>query len=534
MSAAFPLADERDAWRALRLLTYYRWAVAIAVIGLYVSGRTAQVIEDLNTPLFAFACLLMAGSAVLTSLTLSLRTPGLPWQIYLHVALDIGSLVLLIYAGGGVDSGLGVLLITPVAGTATLTSPRVAALLPAVAALSLLGEETLNYFNHGGTGADLTQGGLLGVLIFLASLAANALAQRARLSEEQAARSHLDLTNLAQLNEAIISRMGMGVLVVDSAQRIRLLNQGAARLLGVSPNLTGGALSQLAPALVARVRAKLEQPSAEGDAVQVELGEQRLLCHLVPLREFVPPALMVYLEDAARVDEQAQQIKLAALGRLTASIAHEIRNPLGAISHAEQLLSDWDNSNEERERLLDIIRRHSSRINHIVEDVMRLSRRENFTPQIVQMRGWLQRIAGDFREEYPGREIQFDFDEVPQGLELRADPQHLRQMLYNLWDNAVQHGGRSPVKISHRGGWRNPTGRPFLEVRDDGAGVAEAIADKIFEPFFTTATKGGVGLGLYIVRELCECNRARVNWLPTARGGPCFSITFAAMNEWVV
>ncbi|MGH8529030.1 MAG: sensor histidine kinase, partial [Nevskiales bacterium] len=376
-------------------------------------------------------------------------------------------------------------------------------------------------------------GGLLGSLIFLASLAANALAQRAKTSEELAARSHLDLANLAQLNEAIISRMGMGVLVVDSTQRIRLLNRGAARLLGVSQSLTGGKLDQLAPALAARVQANLGQLAAEADAVQIEIGEQRLLCHLVPLKEFVPPALMVYLEDAARVDEQAQQIKLAALGRLTASIAHEIRNPLGAISHAEQLLSDWESSTEERLRLLDIIRRHSSRINQIVEDVMHLSRRENFTPQTLQLREQLERIAGDFREEYEGRDIRFTFDEVPDALEVRADPQHLRQILHNLWDNSVQHSGQPKIEIRHRGGWRNPSGRPFLEVRDNGPGVQPGITDKIFEPFFTTASHGGVGLGLYIVRELCECNRARINWQSRAAGGACFRLTFAAMNEWV-
>ncbi|MGH8529309.1 MAG: sensor histidine kinase, partial [Nevskiales bacterium] len=218
MSAAVPInstalaREGGDAWRALRTLAYYRWAVAIAAIGLYLSGRTPRVIEEVNAPLFALACLLVGAVTLLTTITLTLRSPRLPWQIYLHAACDILSLVLLVYAGGGVDSGLGVLLITPVAGAATLTSPRIAALLAAVAALGLLGEETLRFFKYDGTEADLTKGGLLGTLIFLASLAANALAQRAKTSEALAARSHLDLANLAQLNEAIISRMGMGVL----------------------------------------------------------------------------------------------------------------------------------------------------------------------------------------------------------------------------------------------------------------------------------------------------------------------------------
>ncbi len=537
MSAALPLPAAAakggsDAWRALRMLAYYRWAVALALIGLYASGRAPRVIEEVNAPLFALACLIVAIAAVITSVTLVLRSPRLPWQIYLHVGLDIGSLVWLVYAGGGVASGLGVLLITPVAGAATLTSPRVAALLAAIAALGLLGEEMLRYFEFDTPVAGLTQGGLLGSFVFLATLGANALAQRAKLSEEQVARSTLDLANLAQLNEAIIGRMGMGVLVVDSAQRIRLLNRGAARLLGVSTSLQGGRLSQLAPALAELIRVGLERRT-ENDAVKVEVGEQQLMCHLLPLKEFVPPAVMVYLEDAARMDEQAQQIKLAALGRLTASIAHEIRNPLGAISHAQQLLSEWENSQEEQTRLLEIIGRHSARINQIVEDVLRLSRRENFTPQTLHLRGCLEELARDFCEEHAELQLRFTFDEVPAALEVRADPQHLRQILHNLWDNAVQHSGQAAVEIRHRGGWRNQSGRPFLELRDNGPGVPDGITDKIFEPFFTTAVQDGIGLGLYIVRELCECNRARVNWLSAAKGGACFRITFAALNEWV-
>ena len=232
------------------------------------------------------------------------------------------------------------------------------------------------------------------------------------------------------------------------------------------------------------------------------------------------------------MNARVQQSKLASLGRLSASIAHEIRNPVGAMSHAAQLLGESSGLGDDDKRLTEIIQSHSSRVSHIIDNVLQLSRRESGRPERLRIKAWLDDFAAEFVRTIELQEGEFSIGDVPDDLEVRMDHSHLRQVLWNLCDNAVKYASETGgVLVEIEGGRMQGRGRPYIEVLDCGLGVDRATADKIFEPFFT-ARSGGTGLGLYISRELCELNRATLLYLDRPGGGSIFRIVFSDPDRW--
>jgi two-component system sensor histidine kinase PilS (NtrC family) len=232
------------------------------------------------------------------------------------------------------------------------------------------------------------------------------------------------------------------------------------------------------------------------------------------------------------MNARVQQSKLASLGRLSASIAHEIRNPVGAKSHAGQLLAESLQLSGDEKRLTEIIRTHSERVSHIIDNVLQLSRRESSRPERFQLEPWLEDFAQEFSRTLELQEGELAAASVEQGLEVRMDPSHLRQVLWNLCDNAVKYASETGgILVELHAGRTQRTGQPFLEVLDQGHGVDPTTVDKIFEPFYTDRS-GGTGLGLYISRELCELNRATLVYQGRDQGGSIFRIVFADPNRW--
>jgi two-component system sensor histidine kinase PilS (NtrC family) len=227
-----------------------------------------------------------------------------------------------------------------------------------------------------------------------------------------------------------------------------------------------------------------------------------------------------------------QQGKLAALGRLSASIAHEIRNPVGAMSHAGQLLAESPAIGPDERRLTDIIRSNSERVSTIINNVLQLSRREATKPSRLTLDDWIFEFLSEFCETMQVHEDHIQVRKDASDLEVRFDPSHLHQVVWNLSENAIKYGEAgygSGVEI--RLGRLVPSNRPFLEVADRGPGIEPQAADRIFEPFFT-GRKGGTGLGLFIARELCQLNRAILLYEPRAGDGSIFRIVFSDPRRW--
>jgi two-component system, NtrC family, sensor histidine kinase PilS len=511
-------------WRILRALSFYRLLLVTLQLLLYETGYLSQFFDQFQPTWFYATCVVYALAALLLILPIVYRRPGIGVQAHLQFTVDVIALLSLTYACGGVPSGLGMLVLTPAVACSMVLSMRMALVQAAGATLAVFAMEILRQYPENFEPAVFTQAGILGLMFFATSAAASAVARRARKSEVLAARVGSDLASLARLNESIIEHMQTGVVVVDAGSHIRLLNAAAATLLRTRP---GVALSTAAPGL-AEALAFWRQGRPEGGRPRIpRQGAEEVIPRFSRLGSGVEAPVLILLENARALREQAQQMKLAALGRLSASIAHEIRNPLSAISHAGQLLSESSVMTTEDQRLLSMIQRHSGRIDKIFRDVLSLSRRDAPTPMPLQLRPWLEQTVAQYREGRPESSGNIRFDGVDRNLQVRFDTHHLQQVLFNLWDNSFEHGSRNgaAVKIELSTGRLSRTRPSHLDIRDNGPGIPNELHDRMFEPFFTTAHEG-TGLGLYLARELCEYNHARLTYLPQD-SGVCFRLIFS-------
>ncbi|MGD8310883.1 MAG: ATP-binding protein, partial [Chromatiales bacterium] len=456
------------------------------------------------------------------------QAPPARIQALLAGLVDVGVITFVMYVSGGVETGLGMLLAVSIAAGGSLVSGRVALFLAAAATLAVLGEQVWAQLQRTFPTTAYTQSGVLGAAYFAIAGLAHVLSDRLRRTEQLASRRGLDLANLAQLNDYIIQHMRTGVLVLDDARRLRLLNGAAWRLLGMPEDCQGAVLDRIAPGLANRLARWRDTGEGGQEGFRALPQGKDLRAAFAPIGPQESGGTLVFLEDAARVTEQAQALKLASLGRLTASIAHEVRNPLAAIGHAGQLLEESDALPNGDRRLAQIIRTNTGRVNGIIESILQLSRRDRARPEAIRLGPWLEELAAEIRERHrlPRRALHVDVS--PPDTHVLADPGQLRQIVINLCENSVRHFDREAGELRVRvaGGVVREAGGPVVDICDNGPGIAPDAARQIFEPFFTTG-RSGTGLGLYIARELGEANGIRLEHLPTPLGGTCFRMLFS-------
>jgi len=518
-----PTADGRT-WKPLRVLCGYRLSVALLLLGGFVIDQGGRLFPIADPALFLRASALYLLLAALATTLAVVRRPPFLWQVHGQVLLDALCLATLIHAGGELFSGLGMFMLVAVAGASLLVGVRLAAFFAAVATLALFGQQGLSHAEGIASGSGYTHAAVAGLAIFATAIGGSLLARRARQSEALALARGVDVANLEALNAHIVQRMDTGIIAVDPAGRVRLINRAARQLLGSVPDGTGGDLGQLSPALEAAYRQWRERwdnssgPLA-GDGVEY-------LPRFQPIGRGGRNGTLVFLENLSQMRAQVQEAKLASLGRLTASIAHEIRNPLGAMLQAAQLLGEADYLERGEQRLVGIIGKQGRRLNQTIENVLQLSRRAPASRRPLALDEWLQGFAREWRESLPPglTELHLALEVDPaEGL---FDPDHLRQILDNLMRNAVDHAGAKDPPTVRVACGAGADGRPWLEVQDNGPGIPGEIRERLFEPFATTSATG-TGLGLYLVRELCEANQATVT-LDTGREGACFRLHIAA------
>jgi two-component system sensor histidine kinase PilS (NtrC family) len=451
------------------------------------------------------------------------------------VLVDVVVIAILAHASGGVGSGLGLVLLVPVAVAALVVRTRLALLFAAVAAIAVLLEQTVSALQGTTTAAAFTAAGLLGAMLFVVALAVYPFARRLAESEALAAQRGLDLRNLAELSGHILQQLRESIVVVDGGLVIRLVNDAAARHLGRARELTGRRLSEVHPELAESLQhwragavAAREMP-----AILSADGSTEIVPQVAPMTRDRSGPLVVFLEDPARLGERVQQLKLASLGRLSASIAHEIRNPVGAMSHAAQLLAESPALGDDERRLTEIVITNGRRVSAIIDSVMSLSRREASQPRTLALPEWLQQFAAEYRRSHELADEALQVQCLRDPLDVRMDPVHLHQVLWNLCDNAVRYASRHAgvIAVELVAGRIPTSGRPYLEVADRGPGVAATVAERLFEPF-VTGSRGGTGLGLYLARELCESNGATLRYVPREGGGSLFRIVFVDPERW--
>ena len=524
-------------WRVLVTLNAFRLLIATTLLLLFAAGSDPRFFGDVSPTLFAATAAGYLVFAVLSAVSLRQQWVPRPVLATAQLIADIVAIVLLMHASGGISSGLGGLLIIFIGASSLVVAITVSATVAAIATFAILGEQVYTAITSQAIAPNYPAAGILSGVIFAIALAAQPLARRIRASEALARQFGVDLKNLSELNEYIVQHLRESIVVLDSSDTVRLINSSALQLLTVASAPAGTPLSVVSEPLaeyIGRWRND-DKLSSHPELLLITEGDNlRVTAHLAPLgREGSRDGpMLVFLEDTSHMNERVQQSKLASLGRLSASIAHEIRNPVGAMSHAAQLLAESPGMSDDDLRLTEIIQTHSSRVSHIIENVLQLSRRESSRPERLPLKSWLSDFVGEFVRTLELQEGELTVGDVPDDLVVRMDTSHLRQVLWNLCDNAVKYASETGgIMVEIQAGKMTGQGRPYLEVLDCGLGVDEATADKIFEPFFT-ARSGGTGLGLYISRELCELNRATLLYLDRPGGGSIFRIVFSDPDRW--
>ncbi|MGZ5130388.1 MAG: two-component system sensor histidine kinase NtrB [Caldimonas sp.] len=417
------------------------------------------------------------------------------------------------------------LLVLPVLMAGVLT-PRVLALATAaLATLALLATAWLGVLSGGDATLLMTQAGLAGSGFFVITVLAGELAGRLA-REELSARGSLEMARQqAALNRLVIEEMEDGVLVVDRGGKVRAANPSARRLL--APEGTSRAAPfQLrgVPAwgalvdAVERAFAEASWPEAGRDVpLQFAPDSHRTLRVRVRFtRKREPRAseevCVLFLEDVRSVQARSRQEKLAAMGRVSAGIAHEIRNPLAAIAQANALLSE-DATDAGQRQLMRMVTENVERLKRIVDDVMEIAPGRVQDVGAIDATAQLAEVCGEWAQ---AAGVQLGENSVLR-VELPADPigvlfdaEHLRRVLVNLLDNARRHASHRPgaILLSLRA---DTESHAEFSVLSDGAPIPADVEPYLFEPFFSTRSRGA-GLGLYICRELCERYGARIDY----------------------
>lgn len=488
----------------LRVYNYYRILISFLFLYLFSDENFREFVGSFNPELFQQTIIYYLGANIVVGLALPIFVSdefvSKTAPSFAILTLDIIALTLLMSASGGVASGLGNFLIFTLAFGGGLIFGRVSTVLPAIAFILTLYGEFYLFFLDGNELQSFFQAGILGIVYFVANIFFQTLSQQLRKRENE-------VFTLEQINQLIVEKMNTGVVVASRDGTIRLINAAGRNLLFPDTPMVEDNTG-IPRAL--RTGLREEDPDGQAFTFQVSDNSPDLLATYSKVTSSDPRLdQLFFIEDSTQVQKQAQQLKLAALGRLSASIAHEIRNPLGAISHAAQLLGESDVLTKGDRRLSEIIQNHCVRLNNVVENVLQMSRRKIAEPKRIELRSWLGEFEKEFAAGYSGEPlIEIEVDGDPQ---LEFDPIHLSQILGNLCQNGLRYSEKKTgvpkltIRSNHSGNAN------YLDVIDYGEGVADDLIPNLFEPFYTTEVTG-TGLGLYLSKELCEANNARLSY----------------------
>ena len=516
-------------WKALGYFNLYRFLVAFLFVALFWIGQLPEPLGMTNARLFSLAAHADLLFSIVFGFCISLQYPRYTLQVAGQVFFDICILSLMMYASAGLNSGFGMLLVITVAGGSILTAGRIAILFASIATIFVICQELYVRLVLEYSTPNYTHVAFLGITFFFTAILGHALARRVRESEALADQRAIDLENLSRLNEHIVQRLQSGIIVLDEELRVRLVNKSACQQLGLTGDVYDQHVSKLSPVLSSILNNWLLDDSQKVFIIKSGASEIDMQISVTRLKPGTRSGILVFLEDIAPMRQRAQQMKLASLGRLAASIAHEVRNPLGAICHAGQLLSESATLAQEDDRLIQIIMDHSQRVNAIIENIQKISKRVPSARVQIEFKSYLEKFIRDFAEHHqlPAQDIHLDMETTDMAVFM--DESQLYQVLWNLCDNAARCSAGQPL-LKLRGGIRPDTQRCFLDIIDYGPGIPEDVVDNLFEPFFTTNPQGS-GLGLYIARELCEANEASLNLHVNSSKGCCFRIYFTHVHK---
>ncbi len=515
--------------RELYFFSLYRCLEAAVYAGLVFStyaGEWVRVPHPLIGQLAAIAYLVIA--VLLLVGTDRLRS-ALAGGISVALVIDIAAASLVQYALGGY--GIVPMMVLVNVGIAALLLPHRAYLFAALAAIGAATPTAVVYLTGGTAVRPPAETAAIAVAYFVVAALMRYLGGHMRATEDLAARRGADILNLEQINDLIIQRMKTGVLLVDTANHILRINESAWHLIG-NPPPDQRELGTVAPELSRRLYHWRHANRSDQTAVALAADVPEVIPRFTRLTPNDDTNVLIFLDDTSLLSRRAEELTLSSLGRLSASIAHEIRNPLAAIRYSAQLLAESPELNAEDARLVEIVNNHCTRANDVVENILQLSRRERSRPESIDLNAWVLAFVEDYKQsnDLGGDHLRA----VTQNRTIQAmvDPQHLQQVVWNLVQNAIRYGRQpgQPARVSVVARFAAEKGPPLIEIIDRGPGIPPKVAAQIFEPFYTTH-EYGTGLGLYLAKTMCESSQASLEYVPVAGGGACFRITLNAAGS---
>ncbi|MDQ3287760.1 MAG: ATP-binding protein [Pseudomonadota bacterium] len=515
--------DIVDADRALRrelyFFTLYRLLEA-AILVLVVFGPVAQLLAPPQHELFARSIALsyLFIAIVLFLLGLSGELRG---QTLAGIASDLFFGLLAINAIPQVGTGIALMLVFNIGAAALLLRTRYGLAAAVVAVVGLLCEHTWSVAFH-----DSDRTWAEPIMFSIAYLAiatiTSVLGRQMRASYDLANRRGTETAHVVEVNELIIRRLRTGVLLVDGHNYIRLANEAATVLLGDAGDGHRNLLVAM-PELGRRLAEWREHGVSDETPLQVTSDQPEVMPRFTRLLAGSDQTL-IFLDDTSVASRRAESMTLATLGRFSASLAHEIRNPLAAINYAAQLLEESREIPIADRRLLEIVRQQGTRMNGIIENVLGLARREPAQPEYVELVALATQFVKEYRTSHPLENDTLETDASKPVIAALVDPRQLHQVLTVLVHNALLYGRMpgTPARITLRV-HVDAQQQPMVDVRDRGPGIPERVVRQLFKPFFTTSAHG-TGLGLYIARELCRANQASLEYVALPGGGSCFRV----------
>lgn len=526
-------------WRSLKLYNVYRLLIALLLLitqGLLNSSNWQQTFSaNLFVDLFATLITCYFIFSLIAAIFTWQEKPDIHISVPIQIVTDIVFIVLLMHAQEGGQGSIGLLLIIAIASASLISDGRLALFYAALASIGVLLEQSYRTLFFSGAASSYTPAVLLSLGCFATAWLAYSLAKRTKESELLASQRGLDVQNMAQINALITHEMQDGVLVVDEHFQIKHYNVQARKLLDLedttpdnnneAKNWQGYPLANVSPEISQFLQYWLDeatlkdgfQPTnvASPSFIKLSTQSRELRLRFLPISDNHSPnnhyqGAVIFIEDWSQMQTQAHQVKLAALGRLTANIAHEIRNPLSAISHANQLLQEED-FEPAIKRMLQIISDNVQRVDQIIKDVLELNRRDRTNQELIQLENFTHDFYTQFCAVEKIPEACFKLTLIDTETLISFDRRHLNQILWNLCKNGWRHCKKTENSLELSLSLTEKTKTIHIETRDDGDGVPESIRSHLFEPFFTTE-KSGTGLGLYIARELADANGAKLEY----------------------
>lgn len=506
-------------WISVRLLNVYRLGLA-AIFFSQSFVDQSPLLNIVNLPLYSWVSLAFLILSLIWILAAKIERRGFEQQVSLQIYSDTFLIILIMHACGGISSGLGMLLIISMAVTSLLGKQSLALIFASLASLGLLAEYIYSLIYIGDNSGNSTQVGILGATLFATAIVTHKLTLRLQSSELLVQQKERDVALLFALNQEIIENLQAGVVVLTKDRLVRHINNTARQMLNITPD-SPMSLEHNQPKILTALDQWQTSTDRDTPFLPSQTGLDNLQISFRLLESKGQENTLIFLNDVSSIKTSMQQAKLASLGHLTASIAHEIRNPLGAISHAAELLAENKDLPKAEKRMTEIIHQHTGRINHIIEDILKISRGTPTTMEAIDLKQWMPEFIEAFCLSGESNADCFNLDIFINDSTISFDNGHLNQVMTNLCNNARTHGNTE--KPTHIKIYQDQRQALNIEIADEGPGMDQSSLDKIFEPFYTTSHQGS-GLGLYIVNQLCELNSATIIARQNLYSGTSFCI----------